>query len=78
VKVNTVNFSGFNKYLDMDDYVIYLSNNIKEIYYVSSNVKYTLKEYNTNVIKNSSDIIKELIDLLDLVDTLKDGGNHYL
>ncbi|MBE6146949.1 MAG: hypothetical protein E7168_01295 [Firmicutes bacterium] len=78
MKVNTVNFSGFNKYLDMDDYVIYLSNNIKEIYYVSSNVKYTLKEYNTNVIKNSSDIIKELIDLLDLVDTLKDGGNHYL
>lgn len=74
VKQNITNSNKFNTYLEKDNKTIYLTTNIKEIYYNESGKKIILKDYITTSWQTLDDAIKHLTDLLNHLDTLKDGG----
>ena len=66
----------FNLYVDRDN-KIYLSSNIKEVYYIKTNLmKYTLKEYITEMWQTTEDGMKNLTDILYNTETLRDGGTQ--
>ena len=68
------NQNKFNKYLERDNRIIYLAENIDEIYYIVSKTKISLKDYITKTYQNIEDGINHLSDIMNLDSTLKDGG----
>ena len=64
----------FNKYLERDNKIIYLAGNIEEIYYSDLDTRMSLKDYITKSYQTTDDSIKHLTDIMNYVDTLKDGG----
>ena len=74
VKPDYSEYFEFESYLDMDNKKIYLTDNIKEIYYYNGDYKYKLRNYIMNMVGNFDEGINELISLTNLYSTLKDGG----
>ena len=74
VKSEQSNLNQFNKYLERDNRIIYLTSNIKEIYYKESNTKIALKDYITNSFQTTDDAIKHLTDEMIIFGELNDGG----
>lgn len=64
----------FNKYLERDNKTIYLAGNIEEIYYTDLDTRMSLKDYITKSYQTTDDSIKHLTDIMNYVDTLRDGG----
>lgn len=75
VKANPQNTNKYNVYLEKDGKVIYLSSVLKEVYYVNGNSKISLKDYISKSYQTINDSIKHITNLLDYVDTYKDGGS---
>lgn len=75
-KSEVIDLSRFNKYLERDSITIYLAENIDEVYYMSSDVQYKLKDYISGMWQTADDGIKHLTDEMDLIDILKDGGTE--
>ena len=74
IKPEVSNLNKFNKYLERDNRTIYLAGNVEEVYYNDSEIKMTLKDYISKSYQTLDDSIKHLTDIIDYVDTLKDGG----
>ena len=74
IKPEVSNLNKFNKYLERDNRTIYLAGNVEEVYYTDSEIKMTLKDYISKSYQTLDDSIKHLTDIIDYVDTLKDGG----
>ena len=74
IKPEVTNLNKFNKYLERDNRTIYLAGNIEEVYYTDSETKVSLKDYISKSYQTLDDSIKHLTDIMDYVDTLKDGG----
>lgn len=74
VKPNYSEYYEFEKYLEMDNKNIYLSDNIKEIYYYLGDDKYKLRDYIRNMVGNLDEGIDRIISLTNLYSTMKDGG----
>ena len=74
IKPEVSNLNKFNKYLERDNRTIYLAGNVEEVYYTDSEIKMTLKDYISKSYQTLDDSIKYLTDIIDYVDTLKDGG----
>lgn len=66
--------SAFEIYMERDGITIYKVPSIKEIYYMNTNKKETLKEYISSTFQTTEDGIKHFTDLLKNTETLKDGG----
>ena len=74
IKNDVYNLNKFNKYLEIDNRVIYITPNIEEVYYHSNGVKHRLKDYISNTYQTVDDSIKHLTDIMELVDIYRDGG----
>lgn len=75
IKPEISNLNKFSKYLERDNRTIYLAGNLEEVYYYNnSNTKMTLKDYITKLYQTTDDSIKHLTDIMNLIETLKDGG----
>jgi len=74
IKPENYNSVKFNKYLERDNRAIYLAGNVEEVYYTDLETRMTLKDYISKSYQTLDDSIKHLTDILDYVDTLKDGG----
>lgn len=74
IKPEVTNLNKFNKYLERDNRTIYLAGNIEEVYYTDSETRMSLKDYISKSYQTLDDSIKHLTDIMDYVDTLKDGG----
>lgn len=74
IKSEVSNLNKFNKYLEGDNRTIYLVGNVEEVYYTVSETKMSLKDYISKSYQTLDDSIKHLIDIIDYVDTLRDGG----
>lgn len=75
VKANPQNTNKYNVYLEKDGKLIYLSSVLEEVYYVNDNSKIPLKDYISKSYQTTNDSIKHITNLLDYVDTYKDGGS---
>lgn len=64
----------FNKYLTKENRIIYLENNIKELYIFDHQSRWTFKYYVTNTNQSLEDSLKSVTDLLEKEANLKDGG----
>ena len=64
--------TGFEYYDDNKN--IYVSDNIKEIYYYLGDDKYKLRDYIRNMVGNLDEGIDRIISLTNLYSTMKDGG----
>jgi hypothetical protein len=60
VKNEMHNLNKFNKYLEINNRIIYITSNIKEVYYYSNGVKYVLKDYISKMWHTTDDAIKEM------------------
>ena len=74
IKPDNYNSVKFNKYLERDTKTIYLAGNIEEVYYTDSETRMSLKDYISNSYQTFDDSVKHLTDIMDYIDTLKDGG----
>ncbi|MBQ8891310.1 MAG: hypothetical protein IJ068_00385 [Bacilli bacterium] len=74
-KANAQNANKFNIYLEKDEKIIYLSSVLEEVYYVNGNSKISLKDFISKSYQTTNDSIKHITNLLDYVDTYKDGGS---
>lgn len=74
IKPDNYNSVKFNKYLERDTKRIYLAGNIEEVYYTDSETRMSLKDYISNSYQTFDDSVKHLTDIMDYIDTLKDGG----
>ena len=74
IKPEVYNAIKFNKYLERDTRTIYLAGNVEEVYYTDSETRMSLKDYISKSYQTIDDSIKHLTDIMDYVDTLKDGG----
>lgn len=74
IKPEVYNAIKFNKYLERDTRTICLAGNVDEVYYTDSETKMSLKDYISKSYQTIDDSIKHLTDIMDYVDTLKDGG----
>ena len=74
IKPEVYNAIKFNKYLERDTRTIYLAGNVEEVYYTDSGTRMSLKDYISKSYQTIDDSIKHLTDIMDYVDTLKDGG----
>ena len=74
IKPEVYNAIKFNKYLERDNRTIYLAGNVEEVYYTDSETRMSLKDYISKSYQTIDDSIKHLTDIMDYVDTLKDGG----
>lgn len=74
VKNEIHNLNKFNKYLEINNRIIYITPNIKEIYYYSNGVKHVLKYYISKSYQTIDDSLKHVTDLLEIADTYDDGG----
>ena len=74
IKPEVYNAIKFNKYLERDTRTIYLAGNVEEVYYTDSETRMSLKDYISKSYHTLDDSIKHLTDIMDYVDTLKDGG----
>ena len=74
IKPEVSNLNKFNKCLERDNRTIYLTGNVEEVYYTDSEIKMALKDYISKSYQTLDDSIKHLTDIIDYVDTLKDGG----
>ena len=73
VKNEIQNLNKFNKYLEIDNRMIYITSNIKEVYYYNG-VKHILKDYISKSYQTTDNSLKYIIDLLEIADTYDDGG----
>ena len=64
------NEEGFTKYLERDNKIIYLSNNIEKIYYYDNNGKVSLDYYITNSYQTLDDSMKKITSCLNTEDKL--------
>lgn len=64
----------FNKYLEKEDRIIYISTNIEEVYLPESDTQISLKDYIKKSYQTFDDAIKSLTDKLELIGELNDGG----
>ena len=74
IKPENYNSVKFNKYLERDNRTIYLAGNIEEVYYTDSETRMSLKDYISKSYQTLDDSVKHLTDIMDYIDTLKDGG----
>ena len=74
IKPENYNSVKFNKYLERDNRTIYLAGNIEEVYYTDSETRMSLKDYISKSYQILDDSVKHLTDIMDYIDTLKDGG----
>lgn len=74
IKPEVYNAIKFNKYLERDTRTIYLAGNVEEVYYTDLETRMSLKDYISKSYQTIDDSIKHLTDIMDYVDTLKDGG----
>ena len=74
VKNEMHNLNKFNKYLETNNRIIYITPNIKEIYYYSNGVKYVLKDYISKMWHTTDDSLKHITDIMELANIYKDGG----
>ena len=74
IKPEVYNAIKFNKYLERDTRTIYLAGNVEEVYYTDSETRMSLKDYISKSYQTLDDSIKHLTDIMDYIDTLKDGG----
>jgi len=69
------NANSYEEYLTVNDRKIYLKSNIQDVfYYPSYNSKISLKQYITNTYQPLDESIKNITNLIDLVDVYDDGG----
>ena len=73
-KLENINTNKYDKYLEKNDINIYISSNIKDVYYIESGNKYSLKDYVNGTWQTFDDSVNKFLELLELTDTLKDGG----
>lgn len=74
VKPQTYETIKFKEYLKIDNKTVCLAGNIEEVYYTNSETKATLKDYITKTWQTFDDSINDLTDLMEINNTLKDGG----
>jgi len=74
IKPENYNSVKFNEYLERDNRTIYLAGNIEEVYYTDSETRMSLKDYISKSYQTLEDSVKHLTDIMDYIDTLKDGG----
>jgi len=74
IKFENYNSIKFNKYLERDDRTINLAGNVEEVYYTDSETRMSLKDYISKSYQTLDDSIKHLTNIIDYIDTLKDGG----
>jgi len=74
IKPENYNSVKFNEYLERDNRTIYLAGNIEEVYYTDSETRMSLKDYISKSYQTLDDSVKHLTDIMDYIDTLKDGG----
>ena len=74
IKPEVYNAIKFNKYLERDTRTIYLTGNVEEVYYTDSETRMSLKDYISKSYQTLDDSVKHLTDIMDYIDTLKDGG----
>lgn len=75
VKLEEYSAIRFNKYLERDNRIVYLSGNLKDVFYYSDlDTRISLKDYMTKSYQTIEDSIKHLTDLMKFIDILKDGG----
>lgn len=74
IKPEVTNLNKFNKYLERDNRTIYLAGNIEEVYYTDAETRMSLKDYISKSYQTLDDSVKHLTDIMDYIDTLKDGG----
>ncbi len=73
VKKELQESSKFTKYLEKDERIIYLANNVEEIYYMDANKQISLKDYMRTVWQSTDDSIKQLTRYMDLKSELNNG-----
>lgn len=75
IKSEVIDLNKFNKYLERENRIVYLSGSIDEIYLkLSSGKKITLKYHFENVNQSLERSIEQLVDDMELTAMLKDGG----
>lgn len=75
VKLEEYDAIKFNKYLERDNRIVYLSGNLKDVFYYSDlDARISLKDYMTKSYQTIEDSIKHLTDLMKFIEMLKDGG----
>ncbi len=70
---NNKNNNEFREYLEYDNRVVYLANNIDEVYYFEGANKYKLSDY-INKVGDLDKGIQSLINIMSYFATYKDGG----
>lgn len=74
VKPDLINLNKFNKYIEIENRIIYISPSIKEIYYIEKDTKIDLKDHLSKTYQTLDDALKTITDLLTLSGELNDGG----
>ena len=75
IKSEVIDLNKFNKYLERENRIVYLSGSIDEIYLkLSSGKKITLKYHFENVNQSLERSIEQLVNDMELTAMLKDGG----
>ena len=72
VKNDVHDTNKYNIYLERDNRIIYLSSNLKEVYFKGT----SLKEYISKLYQTMDDSIKDVTDLMEHESTIRDGGTN--
>lgn len=75
IESRKTNTNKFNKYLEKEGRIVYLSSDIENIYYNSSK-KIALNEYILNTYQTIEDAINNLTDEMESSEIVKDGGSR--